>query len=66
MGQEYSPLSENWERHCPRCNGLIKKGNYKLYIDRPVQEETDLLSTFVKVWHQDCWDKHLDDGESLE
>ena len=62
----YSPLSKNWKRHCSGCGDLIKEGHPNIHIEKRYEEETDLLSTFAKVWHQDCWDKHLDDGESLE
>jgi len=66
MGQEYSPLSENWKKHCPRCGVLIKQGNPNIYIEKRYPDEPSLLSTFAKAWHQVCWDKHLEDGESSD
>lgn len=61
----YSPLSKNWEQPCSYCKVLIKQGDLNVYLDdKKFLENTQLQ--FVQVWHQDCWDKHLDDGESLE
>jgi len=54
----YRPLSKNWKRHCSGCGDLIKEGHPNIHIDKRYEEE--------KVWHQDCWDKHLEDGESSE
>ncbi len=47
MGQEYSPLSKHWERHCSRCGGLIKEGDPNITIDTLSQYKTGLLSTFA-------------------
>ena len=65
MGQEYSPSSA--EKHCPRCNVLIKQPDPKIHqIERAFGEETDLGLWFTRVWHKACYDQDLEDGESLE